>query len=383
VTVVLVAVVCGKPAGISGHAGSAAACRDVQGVQRGAGGGVCRGGLRGQGRARGDLGPGPRPDRMVAGRGEGDRIGSDRAAALPPPQGAGRGGGRAALRRRWRALAGWRSAMPRLPNSDTTISSTPVSRRCRFFTICGSNVPARSRGTSIPTGPVLPVSTVFGLVPFRTFPRPAPWPAGSCFLIPPVAGHLLVQRGLDHGLGQLLQQPVRAGQRQAPLAGQPHQLPRSLSLSGYRAASWWSRRPVSRSSRHLSHQTLRSGVIRPETPLDPQTRPTPKGGQLPGGRGRSSGRGKLGRPAPRHDHRAICPARDTSWRVQKVGEIIPLTGLLAWPFSWLEMAVAVPSRLACRVPGWWYQEVPGPCWVSRARWAGSECADGDGHAWGI
>jgi hypothetical protein len=25
-----------------------------------------------------------------------------------------------------------------------------------------------------------------------------------------------------------------------------------------------------------------------------------------------------------------------------------LTGLLAWPISWLEMAVAVPSRLACR-----------------------------------
>ena len=38
--------------------------------------------------------------------------------------------------------------------SDKTISSTPPSRRCRFLTICGSNVPSRSRGTSIPTWPV-------------------------------------------------------------------------------------------------------------------------------------------------------------------------------------------------------------------------------------
>ena len=38
-----------------------------------------------------------------------------------------------------------------LAYSDSTISSTPLSRRCRFFTICGTNVPARSRGTSIST----------------------------------------------------------------------------------------------------------------------------------------------------------------------------------------------------------------------------------------
>ena len=43
--------------------------------------------------------------------------------------------------------------------SDNTISSTPVSRRCRFFTICGSNVAPVSRGTSISTGPIS-VSTV-------------------------------------------------------------------------------------------------------------------------------------------------------------------------------------------------------------------------------
>lgn len=39
------------------------------------------------------------------------------------------------------------------------MSSTPVSRRCRFLTICGSNEPSRSRGTTISTGPTS-VSTV-------------------------------------------------------------------------------------------------------------------------------------------------------------------------------------------------------------------------------
>jgi hypothetical protein len=69
-----------------------------------------------------------------------------------------------------------------LAYSDRTISSTPVSRRCRFFTICGSNVPARSRGTSICTWPVASVSTVFALVPFRTFPDSVP--ARPCFSCP-------------------------------------------------------------------------------------------------------------------------------------------------------------------------------------------------------
>ena len=40
-----------------------------------------------------------------------------------------------------------------------------------FFTITGSNVPSRSRDTSIATWPVAPVSTVLGRVPFRTFPE--------------------------------------------------------------------------------------------------------------------------------------------------------------------------------------------------------------------
>ena len=57
-----------------------------------------------------------------------------------------------------------------LAYSDSTISSTPDSRRCRLRTICGSNVPSRSLGTSIGTWPVPSVSTVLDRVPFRTFP---------------------------------------------------------------------------------------------------------------------------------------------------------------------------------------------------------------------
>jgi hypothetical protein len=57
------------------------------------------------------------------------------------------------------------------------------------------------------------------------------------FLIAQVLGHLLVQGGLDDGLGQLLQQPVRAGQRQALLTGQPYQLSRGLGLTS-QVCSW-------------------------------------------------------------------------------------------------------------------------------------------------
>ena len=49
-------------------------------------------------------------------------------------------------------------------------------------------------------------------------------------LIAQVLGHLLVQRGLEHRLGQLLEQPVRAGQRQTLLLRQPDQLGRGLLL---------------------------------------------------------------------------------------------------------------------------------------------------------
>jgi hypothetical protein len=43
----------------------------------------------------------------------------------------------------------------------------------------GSNVPARSRGTSMPISLLASVRIVLGRVPLRTLPLP--WPTGSCF----------------------------------------------------------------------------------------------------------------------------------------------------------------------------------------------------------
>ena len=57
--------------------------------------------------------------------------------------------------------------------NDKTISSIPVNRRCRFLTICGSNVDSVSRGTSMVTGPIS-VSTVFARRPLREFPPSRP-----------------------------------------------------------------------------------------------------------------------------------------------------------------------------------------------------------------
>ena len=62
-------------------------------------------------------------------------------------------------------------------DSDNTIWSTPVSRRCRFLTIVGVNVASTSRGTSISTGPIS-VSTVLDRTPLRELPRLRP--IGSC-----------------------------------------------------------------------------------------------------------------------------------------------------------------------------------------------------------
>jgi hypothetical protein len=101
-----------------------------------------------------------------------------------------------------------------LAYNDSTISSTPNSRRCRLFTICGSNDPSRSRGTSISTCPVASVSTVFDRVPLRTFAelrsavaRSFSWPRCSV-----ISSFNAVSRTL---FVELLQQPLRAGQRQA------------------------------------------------------------------------------------------------------------------------------------------------------------------------
>jgi hypothetical protein len=67
--------------------------------------------------------------------------------------------------------------------SDSTISSTSVSRRCRFFTICGSNVPSRSRGTSMSTSPAASEITVFDRDPLRMFVDSRPGSAW-CFGCP-------------------------------------------------------------------------------------------------------------------------------------------------------------------------------------------------------
>jgi hypothetical protein len=62
---------------------------------------------------------------------------------------------------------------------DNTTSSTSPSRRCRFFTITGSKLPSRSRGTSSSTCPAAWVSTVLALVPLRTLPATG-LPCFSC-----------------------------------------------------------------------------------------------------------------------------------------------------------------------------------------------------------
>lgn len=55
-------------------------------------------------------------------------------------------------------------------------ASNPPTRRACFGTTCGSNDPARSRGTAIRTGPAS-VCTVLAEYPLRMFGEPVP--AGS------------------------------------------------------------------------------------------------------------------------------------------------------------------------------------------------------------
>lgn len=63
-----------------------------------------------------------------------------------------------------------------LANNEIATASTSDSRRWRFLTMTGSNVPARSRGTSITTSPAASVSTVLARVPLRMFSAP---PSGA------------------------------------------------------------------------------------------------------------------------------------------------------------------------------------------------------------
>ena len=66
-----------------------------------------------------------------------------------------------------------------------------------------------------------------------------------------VLGQLLVQRGLEHYFGQLLQQPVRPGQGQALLPGLPDQLS-AAACSADASGFFFVTVSVSRSSRHRS-----------------------------------------------------------------------------------------------------------------------------------
>ena len=70
-----------------------------------------------------------------------------------------------------------------LAYNEIAIASTSLKRRCRFATITGAKVPARSRGTSITTSPAASVSTVLGRAPLRTLPS-SPDTVGWCFSCP-------------------------------------------------------------------------------------------------------------------------------------------------------------------------------------------------------
>jgi len=95
--------------------------------------------------------------------------------------------------------------------NEIATASTSDRRRCRFATITGSNVPARSRGTlnvDLPRGvgqDRLGPGAVAD-VPARTTRRRV------VLLMAQVLGHPLLQRRLQHRGGDRLEQPVRAGQ---------------------------------------------------------------------------------------------------------------------------------------------------------------------------
>ena len=62
---------------------------------------------------------------------------------------------------------------------DNTISSTSVSRRCRFFTIRGFERTFPVRGTLISPSPTTSETTVLDRAPFRGYLTPDPGQAGS------------------------------------------------------------------------------------------------------------------------------------------------------------------------------------------------------------
>lgn len=95
-----------------------------------------------------------------------------------------------------------------MANRMIATESKADRRRRLFLTMTGSNVPARSRGTVIVTSLAASVSTVLGRVPLRIlFSAVVAWCFSSRVLSP-----RLLRRCFQHGGGDRLQQPVRAGE---------------------------------------------------------------------------------------------------------------------------------------------------------------------------
>jgi hypothetical protein len=127
---------------------------------------------------------------------------------------------------------------------EITSSSTPASRRCRFFTIWGSNDPSRSRGTAISTSPTS-VSTVFDRAPLRELLVSRP--SGALVVL-----HLHLERRLQYRLRQIREQTARANQLD-PLPSAPA-----------RPDLWPAAHPPRPSPRSApTHQTLRAPFRQP------------------------------------------------------------------------------------------------------------------------
>lgn len=88
-----------------------------------------------------------------------------------------------------------------------------------------------------------------------------------------VLGHLLVQHGLQDRLGQLLEQPVRARQRQPLFLGGSDQLDGGFRLRGRLGPLLTSGLIVQCRGHHGTLLTRHNAwQVRPETPLDPHSR---------------------------------------------------------------------------------------------------------------
>jgi hypothetical protein len=132
--------------------------------------------------------------------------------------------------------------------------------------LCGSKVPARSRGTSISACPVFSVATVLGWEPLRTLPDSDPGP--GTLLMPQVLGQFNAVSSTD-----LVNCFIKPSGPVSELPGKPHKLLAASAAADSPASSSSQSRPAaSRSSRRLPRQPSRS-ARRAETPLNPQSPP--------------------------------------------------------------------------------------------------------------